>query len=132
MEQHVNELTDIPTTEEERVTHRNYAGFNLVLISVAEKDGAQAPADGSSVRAPHMALVTNSGDGGVLSSRWLNEAETCLHGVSNGIDGVTMQLWTKVKTGEDSLKEAMRTPDLEEDKLCEHLFSVLSYVFFFL
>ncbi|PVF97677.1 hypothetical protein CPB86DRAFT_785632 [Serendipita vermifera] len=126
MEQHVNALTEIPTTEEERIIHRDYAGFNLLLISVAEEDGAPEPTGDGAVRRPRMALVTNSGGGGVLSARWLDEKETALHGVSNGIDGVTMHLWTKVKEGEECLKEAINAPHLVEDELCEHIFSVLS------
>jgi hypothetical protein len=132
MEQHVNELTGIPTTEEERITYRDYAGFNLLLISVAEEDGAPVGAEDSSMRRPRMALVTNSGGGGELSSRWLDETEIRLGGVSNGIDGVTMHLWTKIKEGQEGLKESIDTPDLVEDKLCEHLFSGLSYALSFI
>jgi uncharacterized protein with NRDE domain len=126
MDQYVEELTNF--TEEERATHRDYAGFNLMLISMAEEDGTSAPPQGSIVRPPRMALVTNSGGGGVLSARWLSEEETRLGGVSNGIDGSTMHLWTKVKQGQDALASAIQRPHHSEEELCENLFSVLSSV----
>jgi uncharacterized protein with NRDE domain len=126
MEQYVEELTNVDLTEEERATHRDYAGFNLMLISMAEEDGTSVPPRGSIVRPPRMSLVTNSGGGGVLSVRWLSEEETRHSGVSNGIDSSTMQLWTKVKQGQDALASAIQKPHDTEEELCEDLFSVLS------
>ncbi|KIM28439.1 hypothetical protein M408DRAFT_33261, partial [Serendipita vermifera MAFF 305830] len=109
MDQYVEELTKTAVTEEERATHQDYAGFNLMLISVASEDNASEPAKpGGTVRRPRMALVTNYGGGGVLSARWLDEQESALHGISNGVDHKTMHLWTKVKEGQDSLEASIK------------------------
>lgn len=128
MDQYVEELTKEFLTEEEQFTHRDYAGFNMMLISVAEEDGTPEAAQESTVRPPRMALVTNSGGGGVLSARWLSEEETRHSGVSNGVDGKNMHLWTKVKQGQDALEAVIRTPHQSEEELCKHLFSILAYV----
>jgi len=125
MDQHLEALTMTALTEEERAEHRDYAGFNLMLISVASEDDAQVK-DGSAVRKPRMALVTNSGGGGVLSARRLDEHETCLQGVSNGVDGKTMDLWTKVKEGENALEAAIKPPYKDEETFIERLFAILS------
>lgn len=128
MEGYIKSLTRAPLTEEERLTHRDYAGFNLTLISMAEEDGAVDPTDGSSVRPPRMALVTNSGGGGTLTARWLSKEETKCGGMSNGVDGSTMDLWTKVKMGRNALDSVINTPHRTEEELCEDLFAILASV----
>ena len=130
MQQHVDTLTNTAVTEEERAAHQDYAGFNLMLISVASEDDAPEPSKpGSAVRRPRMALVTNYGGGGTLGTRWLEENETSLHGISNGVDSKTMHLWIKVKEGQDALEKAIKSPYKNEEEFIEQLFAVLRYVF---
>jgi uncharacterized protein with NRDE domain len=127
MEQHVENLTGTAITEEERAKILDYAGFNLLLISMASEDNApESTVKNSAVRKPRMVLVTNGGGGGVLDARWLDESETCLHGVSNGVDGKTMHLWTKVQEGEDALNAAIQPPYKSEEEFIEQLFMVLA------
>ena len=120
-------LTKTVITEEEGTNIMDYAGFNLLLISMASEDNAPEPTvKNSAVRRPRMALVTNGGGGGVLNARWLDESETSLHGVSNGVDGKTMHLWTKVQEGEDALNSAIQPPYKGEEEFIEQLFIVLA------
>jgi uncharacterized protein with NRDE domain len=127
MEQYVEKLTRSVTTEEEQMETMDYGGFNLLLISVASEDDApEATVKNSAVRRPRMVLVTNGGGGGVLNARWLDESETCLHGISNGVDGKTMHLWTKVQEGEDALNEAIKPPYKGEEDFIEQLFTLLA------
>lgn len=103
-------------------SERDYAGFNLVLISFSTYDSPDKNLD----RKPQIALVTNSGASGVLSARWMSQDDICLGGMSNGIDGKTMQYWTKIEEGKQSLRSLLDQPDLAEDNLVEGLFGILS------
>lgn len=120
-------LTRDATTEEERAAHMDYSGFNLLLISVASEDGApESTVKNSVVRKPRMALVTNGGGGGMPYARWFEENETCLHGISNGVDRKTMHLWTKVQEGQDALAAAVQTAHKDEEAFIEQLFALLA------
>jgi uncharacterized protein with NRDE domain len=137
MEQYIEELINLEDmTEQERLTHRNYAGFNLLLISLAAEDeespskAAPEPTTISGIRRPRMALVTNSGGGGPLTARWLTGQEVDLSGVSNGIDQSTMHLWIKITRGQEDLgelvaKDGQRDRNEREAELLEDLFRIL-------
>lgn len=148
MNEYIDDLIGLESlTEEERLTHRNYAGFNLLLISLAAED-AEAPSTSRSrpsekngeepvspttkgspergmLRRPRIALVTNSGGGGPLSARWLTDEEVNLNGVSNGIDRSTMHLWSKVKQGQEALGNVVAGKYSGEEELIEELFRIL-------
>ncbi len=104
----------------------DYAGFNLVLFSPSGTAGEPLSYDGST--------VTNSGGGGVITSRPLSSEERCVGGVSNGIDTLDGQTWPKVVQGRGTLtdllnsKATRETEEEEEEELIEELFSLLRYV----
>jgi len=98
---------------------KDYAGFNLWLASLRPRDGAK---NGNE---PNMALVTNHGGGGKLAFRWLNQDEVEVNGLSNGIDGQTMHLWTKIDWGKELFHEAIAKQPPSEEALMEDLFKVL-------
>lgn len=142
MKEYIEELINLEgMSQEDILTHRNYAGFNLLLASLAAEDAEDAdPTNPSSIssnstsgltvgtRRPRMALVTNSGGGGPLTARWLTDEEVGLNGVSNGIDHITMHLWVKVARGQETLGELVAdskdVPEKEEE-LIEELFRIL-------
>ena len=98
---------------------KDYAGFNLLLGSLDPHDGAK------SLEEPKMALVTNHGGGGKLAFRWLPEDEVVFSGLSNGIDGQTMHLWTKIDWGKDLFRETLAKQHSSEEALIEDLFKIL-------
>ncbi|CAG7853051.1 SubName: Full=Uncharacterized protein {ECO:0000313/EMBL:CCA74589.1} [Serendipita indica DSM 11827] len=97
MQEYIDRLLTIGS-QEGAESERDYAGFNLVLISFSTYDSPDTNLD----RKPQIALVTNSGASGVLSARWMSQDDICLGGMSNGIDGKTMQYWTKIEEGKQS------------------------------
>lgn len=98
---------------------KDYAGFNLWLGSLDPRDGAK------SLEEPKMALVTNHGGGGKLAFRWLPEDEVVFSGLSNGIDGQTMHLWTKIDWGKDLFRQTLAKQHSSEEALMEDLFKIL-------
>lgn len=98
---------------------KDYAGFNLWLGSLHPRDGAK------NLNEPKMALVTNHGGGGKLAFRWLSEEEAVFSGLSNGIDGQTMHLWTKIDWGKDLFRETLAKQHPSEEALMEDLFKIL-------
>lgn len=77
-------------------------------------------------------MVTNSGGGGVITSRPLSSEERCVGGVSNGIDTLDGQTWPKVVQGRGTLTDllnskATRETEAEEEELIEELFSLLTW-----
>jgi len=98
---------------------KDYAGFNLWLGSLRPLDGAK------DLNEPKMALVTNHGGGGKLAFRWLSQDEVEFDGLSNGIDGQTMHLWTKIDWGKDVFRAAIDKQHPSEESLMEDLFTVL-------
>ncbi|KAG8772273.1 hypothetical protein FRC19_011228 [Serendipita sp. 401] len=127
MQEHVEALTEVPNTEEERLEHRDYSGFNMLLISLAEEDDpAHSGIKGAILNYPKMTLVTNSGGGGPVTARWLDQEEIDIGGLSNGVDGKTMHLWTKVEQGKSALNQILEEPLESEEQLMEKLFSILA------
>ena len=98
---------------------KDYGGFNMLLGSLHPRDGAK------NLNEPKMALVTNHGGGGKLAFRWLPQDEIEFSGLSNGIDGQTMHLWTKIDWGKDMFRAAIATQHPSEEALMENLFKVL-------
>ena len=100
-----------------------YAGFNLILFSPLWND--------QKLLSFEAMLVTNSGGGGLIKSRFLDEGERYLGSVSNGIDGVDAKEWPKVKMIEklwaDTLGERSSSNRLrDEDALVGRLFEILA------
>lgn len=99
-----------------------YAGFNLMLLAVA-------PASPS---VSFDALyVTNRGAGGSITYRALSDAQRHRGGLSNGIDGNGADEWPKVQHGVralDALLDAL-PPHTSDDQLTEHLFDLLTWVY---
>ncbi|CCL99742.1 uncharacterized protein FIBRA_01764 [Fibroporia radiculosa] len=110
--------------EVERIVAQNakYAGFNLLLLSPVMQ--------GQSNRALRMdaALVTNSGGGGVITTRDLSSEERRCGGMSNGIDRQGASEWPKVKHGTHALQEIINTipGNSDEPELVERLFDMLT------
>jgi hypothetical protein len=98
---------------------KDYAGFNLWLCSLRPRDGAE------DLNKPMMALVTNHGGGGKLAVRWLPQDEVEFSGLSNGIDGQTMHLWTKIAWGRRLFSQVIAKQQPSEEALMEDLFTLL-------
>lgn len=78
-----------------------------------------------------MVLVTNHGGGGKLAWRWLDKEEVAFDGLSNGVDGKTMQLWTKIDIGKEIfstvLQEQQGPETLNDDEgLVQSLYKPLA------
>jgi hypothetical protein len=100
---------------------KDYGGFNLWLGSLHPRDGAK------DLNEPKVAVVTNHGGGGRLAFRWLPQDEVEFNGLSNGIDGQTMHLWTKINWGKDLFREVIAKQHPSEGALMEDLFKILQY-----
>ena len=99
---------------------KDYSGFNLLLGSLHPRDGVE-----NNLSEPKMAIVTNHGGGGKLAFRWLSQDEVEINGLSNGIDGQTMHLWTKIDWGKDVFRAVISKQHPSEEALTEDLFKVL-------
>ncbi|KAI5123135.1 hypothetical protein M0805_000838 [Coniferiporia weirii] len=78
-----------------------YSGFNMLVLSPSRN------AETRQVVYEDATLITNSGGGGIISSRWLRSEERRIGGVSNGVDGEGGADWPKVKEGVSRLSEVL-------------------------
>lgn len=110
-------VMEMPELGDEEEVEYDYAGFNLLLVSMAQEDAKprSVPQNAGEHEdeilpeiVPRMALMTNSGEGGRLTARWLEGDEARLGGVSNGVDGSTMEMWTKIELGKRALSDLIR------------------------
>lgn len=120
----------------------DYGGFNMVLFSPRlsstsdNQDGAagSAAAEGERLDLPRAvtydaAFVTNSGAGGLITSRPLRSEERHAGGVSNGVDSLDGKDWPKVQTGVACLSQLLfqdaAGTSMSEEALVDRLFEML-------
>jgi len=98
-----------------------FAGFNLLLFSPSSN--ADEPL---SYKA---SLMTNSGGGGSISARSIEDEEGRIGGLSNGVDSLDGREWPKVQKGRNALSHLLSNiaVALPEDELVQRLFELLSW-----
>lgn len=117
-----------PSTFAENLTRgahkKEFAGFNMLLFY---------PSISGSTFTYDARLVTNSGGGGAISSRPIDNSERRVGGVSNGVDSLGGAAWPKVQHGKESMESLLyvnpgASIDASESELVERLFDLLTCV----
>ncbi|EMD40230.1 hypothetical protein CERSUDRAFT_45931 [Gelatoporia subvermispora B] len=103
---------------------KRYAGFNLLLLCPAR------PIDHGDGRALSLdaAFLTNSGGGGKIKARPLDQEERRCGALSNGIDHHGAAEWPKVRRGSQMFQDILNClgDDAPDSDLTERLFDLLT------
>lgn len=98
---------------------KSYAGFNMLLLEPKYGRGSLSY-DGQ--------FASNSGGGGVITSRLLREDEKHCGGITNGIESLDGERWPKLVQGKAQLEKVLQEKGRDvddEDALIESLADIL-------